>query len=175
MAGFFALFAFIFFLIPIGACVFLLISLWYIFKKAGKGGWEAIVPVYNCVVLIEITGLPMWYIALFFVPFANVYAMIMVFLELAKRFKQTTGFAIGLMFLCPIFLGILAFNKEITYEAPQTFVNIFCSKCGNKISNNDKFCTNCGEKVEKPKDICLNCGNKIKSDDKFCTHCGTHV
>lgn len=169
------LFVFILFLIPIGVAFLTLISLWQIFKKAGKEGWESIIPVYNIIVLLEITGLPIWYIALFFVPFANIYALVMICLELARRFKQSTGFAIGLMFLTPVFLGILAFNKAIIYEAPQAFSNIFCSKCGSKISANDKFCTNCGEKVEVPKDICLNCGSKIKKDDKFCTHCGTKI
>lgn len=175
MMGLIALFGFILFLVPIGVCVFTIISLWYIFKKAGKEGWEAIVPVYNCIVLLEITGLPMWYIALFFVPFGNIYALIRVYLELAKRFKQTTGFGIGLIFLSPIFLGMLAFNKQITYEAPQPFANVFCNNCGNKINPNDKFCVSCGSKIEKPKDICLNCGNKIKKDDKFCTRCGSQI
>ena len=175
MAGIIFLFGFILFLIPIGVCVFTIISLWYIFKKAGKEGWEAIVPVYNIIVLLEITGLPMWYVALFFVPFGNIYAMIRVYLELGYRFKQSTGFGIGLIFLAPIFLGMLAFNKQITYVAPTPFANTFCSKCGSKISANDKFCTNCGEKVDMPKDICLNCGSKIKKDDSFCTHCGTKI
>jgi len=175
MVGFIFLFSFILFLIPIGIAVFTIISLWYIFKKAGKEGWEAIVPVYNLIVLLEITGLPMWYIALFFVPFGNIYALIKVYLELAYRFKQTTGFGIGLIFLSPIFLGMLAFNKQITYVAPQPFASTYCSKCGSKISLNDKFCTNCGEKVDRTKDICLNCGSKIKKDDKFCTHCGIKI
>ena len=108
-------------------------------------------------------------------PFANIYATIMIYLELARRFKQSTGFGIGLIFLAPIFLGILAFNKEITYESPKAFANTYCSNCGAKVSSNDKFCTNCGEKVELPKDTCLNCGSKIKKDDKFCTHCGTKI
>jgi len=175
MMGIIVILGFIFFLIPIAVAVFSIISLWYVLKKAGKEGWEALVPVYNWIVLLEITGLPMWYVALFFVPFGNVYAMVRVYLELAKTFKQSTGFAIGLIFLCPVFLGILAFNKQITYEAPQSFATTYCSNCGSKINSDDKFCVSCGSKVERPKDVCLNCGNKIKKDDKFCTHCGYKV
>ena len=173
--GLIFLFAFILFLIPIGVAIFTLISFWYIYKKAGKEGWESIVPVYNIIVLLEITGLPMWYIALLFVPFGNIYALIRIYLELGYRFKQSTGFGVGLIFLPPIFLGILAFNKNIIYASPQIITNAFCSKCGNKVNDDDKFCTNCGEKIDRPKDICLNCGNKLKKDDKFCTHCGTKV
>lgn len=175
MAVIIFLLGFIFFLIPIAISVFTIISLWQIFKKAGKEGWECIIPVYNIIVLLEITGLPMWYIALFFVPFGNIYALVRVYLELGYRFKQSTGFGVGLIFLAPVFLGILAFNKSITYELPKAFANTFCSKCGSKVSANDNFCTNCGEKVERLKDICLNCGSKIKKDDKFCTHCGIKI
>jgi len=175
MIGIIALIMFILFLIPIAVAVFTIVSLWIIFKKAGKEGWESIIPIYNNIVLLEITGLPMWYIALFFVPFANIYATIMIYLELAKRFKQSTGFGVGLIFLTPIFLGMLAFNKQITYEASMPFASTYCSNCGSKVDSNNKFCTNCGEKIEKPKDTCLNCGSKIKKDDKFCTHCGTHI
>ena len=175
MAGIIFLFGFILFLIPIGIGVFTIISNWKVFKKAGREGWESIIPIYNIIVLLEITGLPMWYIALFFVPIGNVFALVMIYLELARRFKQSTGFAIGLMFLNPVFLGILAFNESITYEAPKAFATTFCASCGSKINSDDKFCTNCGEKVERPKDICLSCGSKIKKDDNFCTHCGTKV
>lgn len=169
------IFGFIFFLIPIGFSVFMIVSLWKVFKKAGKEGWESIIPIYNTIVLIEITGLPMWYIALFFLPFANIYAMARIYLELGYRFKQPTGFGVGLILLNPIFLGILAFNKEMTYEPLTVFATIYCSKCGNKINSNDKFCTICGTKVNRPKDICSYCGSKLRSDDKFCTHCGTQV
>ena len=174
MIGIVFLFSLIMFLVPIGVAVFTVIALWNVFKKAGKEGWEAIVPVYNNIVLLEITGLPMWYIALLFVPVGNIYAMVMIYLELAKKFKQTTGFAIGLIFLAPIFLGILAFKKEITYD-PSINTNVFCTNCGTKVSSSDKFCPGCGSKVEKVKDICLNCGHKIKKDDKFCMGCGNKI
>ena len=32
-----------------------------LFKKAGKQGWEAIIPFYNTYVLVEISGLNWWY------------------------------------------------------------------------------------------------------------------
>ena len=89
MVGILFLFMIIIYLVPIGVAVFTVIALWNIFKKAGKEGWEAIVPVYNNIILLEITNLPMWYIALLFVPGANIYAMVMIYLELAKRFKQS--------------------------------------------------------------------------------------
>ena len=169
------IFSFVFFLIPIAIGIFAIVATWKVFKKAGREGWESIIPIYNIIILLEITGLPMWYIALLFIPGFNIYATVKIYLELAYRFKQSTGFGIGLMFLYPIFTGILAFKDEITYESAQPFAESFCKNCGSKVSSKDKFCTNCGSAVERHKDICLNCGNKIKEEAKFCTYCGTKI
>lgn len=141
------LIGFVLFLIPIAVVIFTIMFLWHVFKKAGKEGWEALVPIYNVIVLLEITELPIWYIALLFVPLGCIYVYIMICLELSRRFKQSTGFSIGLIFLFPIFVGILAFNESIKYEVPKSFATIFCSECGNKVGNNDKFCANCGTKI----------------------------
>lgn len=125
--------------------LFNLICMVFIFRKANKEGWEAIVPVYNTVVLIELSGLPMWYLALYFIPFANIYASIAVDIEVAKKFNKSVCFGIGLAFLTPIFLGILAFDKS-KYNAINTN-NKFCSNCGNKLSNLDKYCNRCGTMI----------------------------
>ena len=144
MVGLLVFLIFILFLIPIGIGVFTIICNWLVFKKAGKEGWEAIVPIYNTIVLIEIAGLPMWYIALCFVPIANIYATIKIYLELSYRFKQSAWFGIGLFFLTPIFLGILAFDKSMIYEKTT---NAYCNNCGNNIKSDDKFCVRCGKQI----------------------------
>lgn len=36
------------------ASILIIVSLWKIFKKAGKPGWASIVPIYNMIVLLEI-------------------------------------------------------------------------------------------------------------------------
>lgn len=98
-------------LISLAIGVITLISLWKIYKKAGKQGWESIVPIYNIIVLLEIVKLPMWYIALFFVPFANIYAMIKIYIELAHKFGKTTGFGVVTAFFPYVCLPILGFGK----------------------------------------------------------------
>jgi len=45
-----------------------IVSLWKLFKKAGKNGWEAIIPIYNIYVLIQISGLHWWYFILAILP-----------------------------------------------------------------------------------------------------------
>lgn len=174
MLGIIFILGFILFLIPVAICIFSIVSFWYIFKKAGKEGWQSLIPIYNNIVLIEIVGLPMWYIALLFLPFVNIYATIRIFIELSYRFNKDTGFGIGLYFLTPVFLGILAFSKDCVYTKSINNLSSFCSKCGNKVENSDKYCTNCGGNI-KSKTTCIKCGNQIKKDDKFCMNCGSKI
>lgn len=162
---------FLLFLLPIAISIFTTVALWKIFKKAGQGGWEAIVPIYNNVILIKISGLSMWYLLLLFLPVANIYAQVMIYLELAKKFKQSTEFAIGLILISPVFLGILAFDKRIEYSTSS----MYCSRCGNKINTGDIFCINCGCKIGESKKVCQYCKSELKIGDKFCSCCGKCV
>ena len=163
-------FVVIIWIIAMAVGIFGIICNWKIFKKAGKQGWEAIVPIYNIVVLLEITNLPMWYIALFFVPIGNIIVLFLIYIELAKKFGQSAAFGVGLVFLSPIFLGILAFNKNYVYQGvgaasygqpyngqptmvnpqpvmPNQQVQSNCSRCGAPVNAGDKFCMNCGNQI----------------------------
>ena len=103
-------------IISIAIGVFSIVCMWKVFKKAGKNGWEAIIPIYNLIVMLEIAGCPMWYIVLFFIPVGNVIVMFLIYIELAKKFGQGTGFGIGLVFLNLIFMAMLAFGKKYVYQ-----------------------------------------------------------
>ena len=46
----------------------LLPGLWKLFQKAGKPAWAALVPGYNILVWLKITGKPWWWVVLFLVP-----------------------------------------------------------------------------------------------------------
>lgn len=89
-----------------------IISYAKIFSKAGKPWWASIIPLYNIVVMIEIAKLPMWYIILFFVPVANIYALFKINIEMAKKFGKGTGFGIGMTLLSIIFIPLLAFSDN---------------------------------------------------------------
>ncbi|AMV29454.1 hypothetical protein VT84_33985 [Gemmata sp. SH-PL17] len=95
-----------------GLMIFVLFAIqWKIFTKAGQPGWAALVPFYNQWILVtEICKKePLWFI-LFFVPIGNIVAAWVVCMELAKKFGKTETFGIGLFFLSPIFMAILAFG-----------------------------------------------------------------
>ncbi|MDO4742134.1 MAG: DUF5684 domain-containing protein [Candidatus Saccharibacteria bacterium] len=99
-------------LIGLASGILVVVSLWEIFKKAGREGWAAIVPIYNVIVLLEICELPLWYIALFFIPFANIYAVFKTYIELANKFNKSAIFGVLTVFFPYVCLPILAFSKS---------------------------------------------------------------
>jgi hypothetical protein len=103
----------------LGAAVVILMiaSIWKVFEKAGQPGWAALVPVYNVIILLKMTGKPAWWLALFLVPFANFVVMILIVVALAKSFGKGTGFGLGMLFFGPVFYPILGFGSS-RYTAP---------------------------------------------------------
>jgi len=101
-----------FFLICSLVLILILVSLWKIFIKAKKPGWAALVPIYNIVVMLEIVGMPTWYIFLMFIPLVNLVIGLMILVNLTKAFGKSTGFVLGMIFLPLIFYPILAFDKS---------------------------------------------------------------
>lgn len=108
----------LFFLLYLAVIVIILMGYWKMFVKAGKPGWAAIIPIYNIITLCEIVGRPTWWVILFFIPLANIYALIMISLDLAKSYGKDTGYAIGLILLPVIFIPMLGFGSA-EYKGPS--------------------------------------------------------
>ena len=117
----------------IGLVFYLIYSflLYRTFKKAGRPGWAAFVPVYNSWVLFEISGKPGWWSLAFvgvFIPLigliflAAYYVLsLLAALELAKHFGKSTVFAVlGLWFFSPVGYIILAFDDSKYQAVPAT-------------------------------------------------------
>jgi hypothetical protein len=98
--------------------ILVIAGLWKVFTKAGKPGWAAIIPIYNIIVLLQIAGKPVWWILLFLIPFVNFIIIILVWLGVAKAFGKGVGFALGLVFLSPIFIPILGFGNASYSGSP---------------------------------------------------------
>lgn len=98
--------------IVLAFAVFEIAAFWRIFTKAGRSGWASIVPIYNAYVLLRISGKSGWWLLLYFIPFVNLIAAIIVLNELARSFGRGGGFTIGLVLLGPIFFPILGFGSD---------------------------------------------------------------
>ena len=118
------------------------ISVWRIFTKAGEKGWKSLIPVYSTYIEYTFTwsklqGILMMgallisriitfafgtegFIALIgslFALYAAILALIQVH-KLSLSFGPKFGFTLGLLFLNPIFMLILAFGKKSQYVGP---------------------------------------------------------
>lgn len=102
-------------ILSLALCVFVLVCMWIVFRKAGKPGWAAIVPFYNLYVLFDITWGSGMRFLLLLIPIYNIILGIQTQVRLAKAFGKSGGFAAGLVFLPYIFIPLLAFGKE-TYQ-----------------------------------------------------------
>ena len=111
-----------FWILSMALSILMIVSLWKIFKKAGKPGWVSIIPIYNIYIMCEIAEKEWWYVLLSCVPFANIYAMIVLYNGMAKRFGKSGGFVAGMILLPVIFFPMLAFGKDaaIVNNQPNT-------------------------------------------------------
>lgn len=105
----------VYYLVMLVIAVFMLVVLWKVYAKADEPGWAAIVPFYNLYVLFKITFGNGWFFLLSFIPFVGSVAQLVAYFKLAPAFGKGAGFGIGLIFLSPIFLAILAFG-DADYE-----------------------------------------------------------
>jgi hypothetical protein len=106
-------------LIPIlAAWVVVIAGMWKMFVKAGRGGWEAIIPFLNTDGLCKIAGRPGWWLLLFFIPFVNFVVLIIVLIDLARAFGKGTGFGVLTAFFPFIGFCILGFGQA-RYLGPQ--------------------------------------------------------
>ena len=104
-------------LIILAVVVFMIAALWKIFEKAGQPGWAAIVPIYNCYVLLKIVGKPGWWLLLFLIPIVNYVFIIWTYNMLSKSFGKEEGFTVGLVLLGIVFFPILGFG-DAKYLGP---------------------------------------------------------
>jgi hypothetical protein len=90
--------------------VFVLVSMWKVFVKAGHPGWAAIVPIYNLYILCKIAQKPGWWVLLLIIPFVNIVVSLIVSVAISQNFGKTTLFGVGLWLLGVIFYPVLAFG-----------------------------------------------------------------
>jgi small-conductance mechanosensitive channel len=89
----------------------LMACMWKIFVKAGRQGWEALVPGYNMYVQVEIIDKPVWWFVMNFVPIVNIPFAIMIYYELAKKFGKGAWFTVLMVVFPFIAFPMLAFGS----------------------------------------------------------------
>lgn len=99
--------------------IYNIIVRWRIYRKAGKHGWAAIIPIYRDVVMYKICDVSPWFLLLLLVPIIGWFILLIINIytkfTLAEGFGKGIGFGFGLWLLGPIFEAILAFSRKSKY------------------------------------------------------------
>jgi len=99
-------------IVYIAVIVLIFAALWHIVAKAGRPGWEGIIPIYNYYVLLKIVGRPGWWLILYFIPLVNIIIGIIVLYDLSKSYGKSGAWVLGFLFLPFIFFPILGFGDS---------------------------------------------------------------
>jgi signal peptidase I len=59
---------------------------WKLYVKAGRKAWEAAIPIYNGVILMQIINRPKWWIVLLFIPVVNLLMFPVLWIETIRTF-----------------------------------------------------------------------------------------
>ena len=98
-------------LVGLLVAVIVIAGLWKVFEKAGEPGWAALIPIYNLIVLVKISGKEMWWVVLLLLPCINFVALVLIGIEVARKFGKDTLYGVGLALLPFIFFPMLGFGS----------------------------------------------------------------
>lgn len=92
-------------------------SLFFLFKKANRKGWEALIPVYNLYVWLQILKKPWWWIFLFIFPGVNILMLMVLCVSTAHVFGYRNWQHVTLSAFLPfLFLPFLLREKHLKYQ-----------------------------------------------------------
>lgn len=99
--------------------------LYKVFEDAGKQSWQALMPVYNYYVWIQIIDKKWWWFALMFVPFINMFMIMLMIVETVKCYgKNDLGNQALAVFFPYAYLPWLGFAADQKYTAPSEIEKI---------------------------------------------------
>ena len=96
------------------------IGTWKLYVKAGRKSWEAFVPVYNGIVLMQIINRPKYWILLLFIPVINLFLFPIIWIETLRTFgkKSTLDMVLGVVTL-GFYIAYVNYTQEVTYHADR--------------------------------------------------------
>lgn len=171
-----------------------IIGQWKIFKKAGKNGWKALIPIYNIYTLCQVVGVNPWWIVITFIAgvteafipalsilttIVTVYFGVLIAVSTARSFGKSDGYAVGIYFFGFIFYLILGFGSS-EYLGPKPMNDIlFKDKILSQSNSIDhtNFNNSVTEVIDSISRIhyCPSCGYQLAIDTRYCPNCGKEL
>lgn len=96
---------------------------WRLYVKAGKKAWQALIPLYNAIVLMEIIRRPKWWVILLFIPIINLMMFPVIWVETLRSFGKTknSDAILGVMTL-GLYLLVVNYSATSQYQENRSLV-----------------------------------------------------
>ncbi len=94
---------------------------WKLYVKAGRKAWEAAIPVYNGIVLMDIIKRPKWWIILLFIPVVNLLMFPVIWIETIRTFgfyKKIESFLVIATF--GLYIYYVSYATDAKYNAERS-------------------------------------------------------
>jgi signal peptidase I len=94
---------------------------WKLYVKAGRKAWEAAIPIYNGVVLMQIINRPKWWILLLFIPVVNLLMFPVLWIETIRTFgfyKKLDSLLV--LVTLGLFIFYINYATDATYNAKRS-------------------------------------------------------
>lgn len=90
---------------------------WKLYEKAGRKPWEAAVPVYNAIVLMQIIQRPKWWAILLFIPIVNIIMFPVLWVQVLQVFgkRKATDAILGIITL-GLYIYLINYTGEAKYD-----------------------------------------------------------
>lgn len=107
---------------------------WKLYEAAGHKRWEALIPVYNAIVLMKIINRPTWYTLLLFVPIVNLIMFPVVWVETLRSFgKNSTSDTLLGIFTLGFYIYYVNYTQPLNHIPDRSLIPR--SKLGDTLSS----------------------------------------
>jgi signal peptidase I len=89
---------------------------WKLYQKAGFKSWQAAIPVYNAIVLMQIINRPKWWVVMLFIPIINLIIFPVVWVEIARSFgKNSTTDTLLTLLSFGLYIYVINYRDQSNY------------------------------------------------------------
>ena len=96
------------------------VGYYFLFEKADEPGWKGLIPIYNVITLLKITGRPWWWLFYMLIPLIGFFIGIGVYIGFFKSYGRENIVEMVFGVILPfIYIPYLGLNKEVRYTGPS--------------------------------------------------------